>query len=289
MPATIIMGGQWGDEGKGKLTDALAGRAKMVVRANGGSNAGSHGADRRGTFKMHLVPSGILNPDCECVIGAGVVLDPVSLLTELDGLRGQGIGADHLTDLRPRARRAPVSRRIRSRPGRSAGRQQDRHDLARDRPGLLRQSRSSWTTGRRPDRSRRRRQPASGSCIDLKNRQLELLYDAPTLDADAIIETYREAGERLRPYVCETEPLVYDALSQGQQVLVECAQGAMLDIDYGTYPFVTSSSPSAAGACQGAGIAPTFVRARHRRLQGLQHAGRRRPVPDRAPRRDRPV
>jgi adenylosuccinate synthase len=95
--------------------------------------------------------------------------------------------------------------------------------------------------------------------IDLKNRQLDLLYDAPTLDADAIIETYRDAGERLRPYVAETEPMVYEALRSGGQVLVECAQGAMLDIDYGTYPFVTSSSPSAAGACQGAGIAPTFV------------------------------
>ena len=87
MPATIIMGGQWGDEGKGKLTDALAGRARMVVRANGGANAGHTVQTERGTFKMHLVPSGILNPDCECVIGAGVVLDPVSLLTELDGLR----------------------------------------------------------------------------------------------------------------------------------------------------------------------------------------------------------
>jgi len=258
MPATIIMGGQWGDEGKGKLTDALAGRARMVVRANGGANAGHTVQTERGTFKMHLVPSGILNPDCECVIGAGVVLDPVSLLTELDGLRGQGIGADRLR-ISARAHvvlpyhaafdRAQEDRLEGSKIGTTLRGIGPAYSDKAARLGL--RVADLIDPGVVATRLRQ--------LIDLKNRQLELLYDAPTLDADAIIETYREAGERLRPYVCETEPLVYDALSQGQQVLVECAQGAMLDIDYGTYPFVTSSSPSAAGACQGAGIAPTFV------------------------------
>src|SRR4051812_43692863 len=96
MPATIIMGGQWGDEGKGKLTDALATRAHLVVRANGGSNAGHTVTTSDGVFKLHLVPSGVLNPDCTCVIGAGVVVDPISLLREIDGLRARGIAVDNL-------------------------------------------------------------------------------------------------------------------------------------------------------------------------------------------------
>src|SRR5918995_5518588 len=96
MPATIIMGGQWGDEGKGKLTDALAANAAVVVRANGGSNAGHTVTTPAGVFKLHLVPSGILNPDCRCVIGAGVVVDPLHLLQEIEGLRSRGIVVDNL-------------------------------------------------------------------------------------------------------------------------------------------------------------------------------------------------
>src|SRR5687768_810415 len=96
MPATIIMGGQWGDEGKGKLTDALATRAHVVVRATGGNNAGHTVTTPAGVFKLHLVPSGVLNPDCRCVIGAGVVVDPLTLLGEIDGLRERGVAVDHL-------------------------------------------------------------------------------------------------------------------------------------------------------------------------------------------------
>lgn len=258
MPATIIMGGQWGDEGKGKLTDALAGRARMVVRANGGSNAGHTVKTDRGTFKMHLVPSGILNPACECVIGAGVVLDPIGLLGELDQLEAQGIATDRLR----------ISARA--------------HVVVPYHAELDRVQESSLEDGKigttlrgigpaYSDKAARLGLRVADlvdsalvstrlrQLIDVKNRQLDLLYGSPALDADKIIDTYREAGERLRPFVHETEALVYDALVSGQEVLVECAQGAMLDIDYGTYPYVTSSSPSAAGACQGAGIAPTFV------------------------------
>jgi adenylosuccinate synthase len=258
MPATIIMGGQWGDEGKGKLTDALAGRAQMVVRANGGANAGHTVQTDRGTFKMHLVPSGILNPDCACIVGAGVVLDPISLLRELDQLHEQGVATDQLKI----SARAHVVL-----PYHAAFDRVQENSLEEGKIGTTLRgigpaySDKASRLGLRvsdlvePDVSATRLR----QLVDLKNRQLDLLYGAPTLDAGEIIETYREAGERLRPYVAETEPLVYDALRTGQQVLVECAQGAMLDIDYGTYPFVTSSSPSAAGACQGAGIAPTFV------------------------------
>ena len=258
MPATIIMGGQWGDEGKGKLTDALAGHAQMVVRANGGNNAGHTVQTDQGTFKMHLVPSGILNADCDCVIGAGVVLDPLSLLQELDQLIEKGIAVDRLM----------ISARA--------------HVVLPYHAALDKVQESSLEDGKigttlrgigpaYSDKAARLGLRVADlieeevlverlrQLIDLKNRHLALLYGSPTLDAEPIIETYRDAGERLRPFVRETEPLVYDMLSAGKQVLVECAQGAMLDIDYGTYPFVTSSSPSAAGACQGAGIAPTYV------------------------------
>ena len=258
MPATIIMGGQWGDEGKGKLTDALAGHAQMVVRANGGNNAGHTVQTDQGTFKMHLVPSGILNADCDCVIGAGVVLDPLSLLQELDQLIEKGIAVDRLM----------ISARA--------------HVVLPYHAALDKVQESSLEGGKigttlrgigpaYSDKAARLGLRVADlieedvlverlrQLIGLKNRHLTLLYGSPMLDAEPIIETYRVAGERLRPFVRETEPLVYDTLNAGKQVLVECAQGAMLDIDYGTYPFVTSSSPSAAGACQGAGIAPTYV------------------------------
>jgi adenylosuccinate synthase len=258
MPATIIMGGQWGDEGKGKLTDALAGRAQMVVRANGGANAGHTVQTDRGTFKMHLVPSGILNPDCACIVGAGVVLDPISFLKELDQLHEQGISTDRLKI----SARAHVVL-----PYHAAFDRVQEDSLEEGKIGTtLRGIGPAYSdkAARLGLRVSDLVEPTVAATrlrqlIDLKNRQLDLLYGAPTIDADAVIETYRDAGERLRPFVAETEPMVYEALHSGRQVLVECAQGAMLDIDYGTYPFVTSSSPSAAGACQGAGIAPTFV------------------------------
>ncbi len=258
MPATIIMGGQWGDEGKGKLTDALAGRAQMVVRANGGSNAGHTVQTDRGTFKMHLVPSGILNADCDCVIGAGVVLDPIGLGRELDGLQAQDINTDRLMI----SARAHIVLPYHS-------------ELDRVQENSLEDGKIGTTLrGIGPaysDKAARHGLRVADlidaatlpgklrHMIDTKNRHLNLVYGSPVMDADPIIASFLEAGERLRPYVRETEPIVYDLLASGGHVLVECAQGAMLDIDYGTYPYVTSSSPSAAGALQGAGIAPKFV------------------------------
>lgn len=258
MPATIIMGGQWGDEGKGKLTDALAGRAQMVIRANGGNNAGHTVKTDQGTFKMHLVPSGVLNPDCDCVIGAGVVLDPLGLVQELDALHERGIATDRLMI----SARAHVVLPYHVELDKVQETSKEAGKIGTTLRGIgPAYSDKAARLGLRvadlveqDELAKRLHQ-----LIDLKNRQLERLYNSPTLDADPIIETFRAVGERLRPFVRETEPVVYDALREGKQVLVECAQGAMLDIDYGTYPFVTSSSPSAAGACQGAGIAPTFV------------------------------
>jgi adenylosuccinate synthase len=258
MPATVILGGQWGDEGKGKITDTLAANAAMVVRANGGSNAGHTVRVGDETYKFHLVPSGVLNPDCLCVIGAGTVVDPVALLTEMDGLRARGINLQNLRisdrahlllPYHPMLDRAEESRREDEEIGTT---------LTGNGPAYAdKVARRGIRMADLTDDAALLRKLSIG--IDEKNQLLGGVYRQPLLNLG---ETYRElveAGTRLREHICPAEVLVQDALADGKQVLVECAQGAMLDVDYGTYPFVTSSSPTAAGACQGAGVAPTQV------------------------------
>lgn len=258
MPATIIMGGQWGDEGKGKLTDALAGKAHLVVRANGGSNAGHTVSTADGVFKMHLVPSGVLNPDCVCVIGAGVVVDPLALLREIDGLRSRGVSVDNLR-LSDRAHVVlPYHPEI------------DRlEEAARGGDGIgttLRGNGPAYAdkVGRHGIRVADLIDEATllrklTREVQLKNDVLTKVHGQEPLNVTEIYRELVEAGARLREHVVPAEMLVQNALDQGREVLVECAQGAMLDVDYGTYPYVTSSSPTAAGACQGAGVAPTQV------------------------------
>jgi len=258
MPATIILGGQWGDEGKGKLTDALAGSAAMVVRANGGSNAGHTVQTNQGTFKLHLVPSGILNDDCVCVIGAGVVIEAATLIGELQELRNRGIDVSRLR-ISDRAHlvlpyhlaldRLEEHRREGEEIGTTLRGNGPAYADKVSRHGLR------VADLVRPDILRRK----LAIELDSKNQQITQLYgDTPF----AFEELYRDLvayGEELRPFVTQSEVLVQDTLAEGKNVLIECAQGAMLDIDYGSYPYVTSSSPTAAGACQGAGIAPNQV------------------------------
>ena len=258
MPTTIVMGGQWGDEGKGKLTDSLAASADIVVRANGGANAGHTVQTEQGTFALHLIPSGILNPNCLSVVGAGVVVDPKLIVEEIDHLAARGISLEPLR----------ISERA--------------HVVMPYHPildGLDEEQRGEGSIGT----TLRGIGPAYGDkvarrglrMVDLVdretlhqrlrqelprwNRLLERVYGADALDFDPLFRELASYGERLRQYVCATESIVLDALATERQIVVECAQGAMLDIDYGTYPFVTSSSTSAAGACQGAGVPPTSI------------------------------
>lgn len=257
MPATVVLGGQWGDEGKGKLTDTLAASAAAVVRANGGANAGHTVKTDRGVFALHLIPSGILNPACRCLIGAGVVIDPKLILDEMDGLLAREVSLDRLLI----SERAHVVLPI--------------HPLL-DRLNEEQREASIGTTLRGIG-------PAYGDKVERRglriadlidatvlrhrlnhdlprwNRMLERVYDAPPLESEPLFSQLAAYGERLRPYVAATETVVADLLADGARIVVECAQGAMLDVDYGTYPFVTSSSTSAAGACQGAGVPPTRV------------------------------
>ena len=258
MPATIILGGQWGDEGKGKLTDALAGSARMVVRANGGSNAGHTVKTDRGTFKLHLVPSGILNDSVLCVIGAGVVIEPGTLVAELQGLMDRGIDVSRLRisdrahlvlPYHPALDRMLEARREGEEIGTTLRGNGPAYADKVSRHGLR------VCDLVRPDVLRRK----LAIELDAKNQELTALYGDSPFDFNEVYQQLLAYGETLAPYVTPTEVLVQDELAAGSQVLIECAQGAMLDIDYGTYPYVTSSSPTAAGACQGAGIAPKQV------------------------------
>jgi adenylosuccinate synthase len=259
MPAIVLIGAQWGDEGKGKVTDLLGERVGYVVRYQGGNNAGHTVILPDGQkFALHLMPSGVLTPGCTPVIGNGVVVDPKVLLAEMDGLTERGvdisrlrISADaHLIMPHHRALDRVVERYLGSarigttgrgigpaygdKVGRVGIRAQDLLD-----PGILRQK------------------------LDLvlreKNQILVKVYNRKAFEVDAVLEEYLAYAERLRPYIADTRQELAKALERGDTVLLEGAQATLLDLDHGTYPFVTSSNPTAGGACVGSGIAPTRI------------------------------
>lgn len=258
MPVTIVLGGQWGDEGKGKIVDSLAASADVVVRANGSANAGHTVVTDRGVFKFHLMPSGILHPKCLCVIGAGVALDPETLLREIDQLRTRGFAVDNLR-ISSRCHLImpyhPVQDRLEE-----EARGQHRIGTTQRGNGPCYADKVARRGIRLvdivdPEHLRARLAPILAE----KNALLGALYNHPPYDLNEMCEQLAGLGERLAPYMADTEVLIQDTLARGAEVIVEGAQAAMLDIDYGTYPYVTSSSPTAAGVCQGAGIAPTQV------------------------------
>ncbi|MGE0712374.1 MAG: adenylosuccinate synthase [Planctomycetota bacterium] len=254
-----ITGLQWGDEGKGKVIDALAAQAEMVVRYQGGGNAG-HTVIAEGKKRVfHLVPTGILYPGVTCVIGNGAVVDLPALRHEIDGLAAQGID---LSSLRLSSRAHVVFPYHKS------------LDEAREslRPGD--QKIGTTKRGIGPcyaDKAARTGirvadlyQPQSFGdrlrrALDEKNAVLTHLFRFPALEFAPIRDAYLQAADALRPYVCDTTPLVHDALDAGKKILFEGAQGVMLDIDHGTYPFVTSSSASSGGVAAGAGAPPAAV------------------------------
>lgn len=258
MPVAIVLGGQWGDEGKGKIIDALASSADVVVRANGSANAGHTVVTDRGVFKFHLIPSGILHPDCLCVIGAGVALDPAILLQEIGDLHARGIDTSHLR-ISSRCHLImpyhPIQDRLEE-SGRGAdtiGTTQRGNGPCYADKAARRGIRSADIVD--PEHLMRRLAPVLAE----KNALLGALYQHPPFDLDEMAEQFAAFGEQLAPHIGDVEIDVQNAIDAGQNVMIEGAQAAMLDIDYGTYPFVTSSSPTAAGVCQGAGVAPTQV------------------------------
>lgn len=258
MSAKIIIGAQWGDEGKGKIIDILASEADLVVRPQGGSNAGHTVVVDGQTYKLHLMPSGILYPDTDCVIGNGVVVDPKILLHEMDELSARGIALDRLRiDARAHVV-MPYHKVIDELLERARG----KAEIGTTRRGIgpcyvdkaERSGIRMCDLIDPPIFEQKLRQNAA-----FKNELIQKVYGGDPLSIEDMIDEYTQYARRLRPYVCDTTVQVYDAICAGKNVIFEGAQGVLLDLDVGTYPYVTSSHPVSAGACVGAGIGPTLI------------------------------
>ena len=257
MPVDILVGTQWGDEGKGKLIDVLTSDVDMVVRFQGGNNAGHTveiGSER---YVLHLVPSGIFRPGVRCVIGNGLVVDPVALVEEIEGIRARGITADNL-ELSDRAQLIFVYHK--------------RADALNEKGA----ARKIGTTGRGIgpaycDKMRRSGIRGIDLCkpevLSTKFRAEAARYNkifadagAELIDIEKELALVLEAAAKLAPLVRNTAYTIAEAVKDGKKILCEGAQGGLLDVDHGTYPFVTSSNTISGGACTGAGIPPTAVR-----------------------------
>lgn len=253
-----MIGAQWGDEGKGKITDLLSKSADVVVRYQGGVNAGHTVVVQGQTFKLHLIPSGILYPDTECIIGCGTVIDPQVLIQELDRLEALNISTRNLLISQTAHVTMPYHRLI----DRASEEKRGRHKIGTTGRGIgPTYADKSERTGIRildlMDIEGLRSQLKW--TIEYKNVILEKLYNLPPLNAEEIIEEYIGYAERLRPHVVDSSLKIYDAIKRRRNILFEGAQGTLLDLDHGTYPYVTSSNPVAGGACVGTGVGPTMI------------------------------
>ncbi|MCH8007599.1 MAG: adenylosuccinate synthase [Chloroflexi bacterium] len=260
MPAFVVIGGQWGDEGKGRMVDLLAQDAAIIARYSAGDNAGHTIINHMGKFALHLVPAGIFYPDKLCLIGNGVVVNPAVLLDEIHQLEERGVSTKNLFV----SDRAQVLFPY--------------HQMLDELEERARGDAAIGTTKRgvgpafvdkiarrgirmadllEPDALRARLEQV----LPEKNAVLVKLYEAEPLDFEELFDAFVKFGCELKPYVRDTSSIVRDALDNGEQVLLEGAQGSLLDVDAGTYPFVTSSAPSplAAGAPIGIGIGPTQI------------------------------
>lgn len=259
MPIIAVAGGQWGDEGKGKIVDFLAQQSDVVVRAQGGDNAGHTVVNPTGEFKIRLVPAGVFHPRTTCVISHGVALNPTVLVAELDALKARGVETDRLL-ISPRAHlvlpyhqaldrleeaNRPPERRIGT-TGRGIG------------PAYVdKVSRQGVRAGDLLDEAALRAKIAAA--LERHNPRIVALGGEP-FDAETIVAELRPATERLRPYLCDPTPRLRAAVAADEAILLEGAHGTLLDLDYGTYPYVTSSSTTIGGLLLGAGLGPLGLR-----------------------------
>ncbi|MDE6731881.1 MAG: adenylosuccinate synthase [Oscillospiraceae bacterium] len=261
MASSVIVGTQWGDEGKGKIIDIMAQKADLVVRSSGGNNAGHTVVHGDEVYKLHLLPSGILYPETICLIGSGVVIDPAVLLEEIDNMQKRGVTCDNL---RIDARAdiiMPWHKKL------------DRlqEEFKAKQTGV-----NVGTTGRGIGPCYTDKDERVGirmydlvhpECLkklvkntgELKNLIIEKVYGGEPEDLDAVFEEYKAYGERLAKYMADGSVITFEAYNAGKSVLFEGAQATLLDIDFGTYPFVTSSHPIAGGACVGTGVGPKII------------------------------
>ena len=258
MPVTVVLGGQWGDEGKGQITDTLAREAEIVARATGGSNAGHTVINDQGTFAVHLIPSGIFTPGITCILGNGMVIGPQTLIKEMDALAAHGIDLSRLYISDKAHLVMPYH------PTLDALEEERRGEAAigTTRRGIGpaymdKMARSGIRVADLLDEEALRSRLSF--VLPYRNDQFVKIFGTEPIALEPLVAEMLAYGERLRPYVAQTEMLIQDALDAGKHVLVEGAQASLLDPDFGTYPFVTSSSPTAAGACLGTGIAPSQV------------------------------
>ena len=261
MSSSVIVGTQWGDEGKGKIIDIMAKEADLVVRSSGGNNAGHTVVHGNEVYKLHLLPSGILYPETICLIGSGVVVDPKVLLEEITEMNKRGVTCDNL---RIDARADIIM---------PWHRELDRleEEYKAKQTGV-----NVGTTGRGigpayTDKARRIAIRMYDLCHpellktlikntgEFENLMIEKLYGGKAFDLDAVYEEYKAYGEKLKKYMADGSVIAFETYKAGKKVLFEGAQATLLDIDFGTYPFVTSSHPIAGGACIGTGIGPKMI------------------------------
>ena len=258
MPAIVLVGAQWGDEGKGKATDLLGSAVDYVVKFNGGNNAGHTIVIEGEKYALHLLPSGILTPTCTPVIGNGVVIDLAVLFEEIDALEARGVDTSRLLVSANAHIIAPYNRVL---------------DKVNER---FLGSRKIGTTGRGIGPTYADKMSRTGirvqdlfdekilrqkveAALEFKNQVLVKIYNRRAIEVDEVLDELLAYAERLRPMVADTSLVLEQALNDGKTVLMEAGQATLLDVDHGTYPFVTSSNATAGGACTGSGIPPTRI------------------------------
>lgn len=259
MSVKVIVGAQWGDEGKGKIVDLLSAKADIVARFQGGANAGHTIVIDNKKFILHLIPSGILNSKSKCIIGNGVVIDPVALIEEIEMLRAHNIDVTGRLFISHKAHLIMPYHKM-------MDTVQESHNS----------NKTIGTTGRGIGPAYLDKAKRTGiRIVDLLDRKdfeeklrynineynevLTKIYGLEELDVDSIVEKYIEFDKLIDPYVTDISTLINDFIAQGKEIIVEGAQGALLDLDHGTYPYVTSSNPTSGGACTGLGIPPTKI------------------------------